>query len=295
MLGMKKHDDVALSSLTAASGNGFCEVVFGGLMIIPAAFVFLGPTVKEAFGSSFAMGFHVLPNVFDKMPLGAFFGFLFFFLLFLAAVTSSLSMLQPAIALLEEGLGLSRKASVAMLGFITAVGASFIAFFSHNLAALATVDFWMAEICIFVMALIQIVIFGWIWGVDTGLIELKRGAEIRIPGILRFILKYITPVYLGLVFGFWGYKQLIAPINKVIYAADAAAREKAFGESAVLKIFTPEHRVALFSVIFILVVFALFTLLVAQSIKRWKRLEREQGVDLSQPELDETEGLEVSP
>ncbi len=72
--------------------------------------------------SLFQLGFVVLPNVFNQMPAGQLVGFLFFFLLFLAAVTSSLSMLQPAIALLEEGLGLQRKASVALLGFITAVG-----------------------------------------------------------------------------------------------------------------------------------------------------------------------------
>ena len=44
------------------------------------------------------MGFMTLPNVFAKMSMGQFVGFLWFFLLFLAAVTSSLSMLQPAIA-----------------------------------------------------------------------------------------------------------------------------------------------------------------------------------------------------
>jgi phosphate transport system permease protein len=48
------------------------------------------------------------------MPAGQFFGFLWFFMLFMAAVTSSVSMLQPVIAFLEEGFGLKRHASAAL-------------------------------------------------------------------------------------------------------------------------------------------------------------------------------------
>jgi len=103
---LKKDDDICLSSLTSAAGNGFCEVVLGGMIAIPAAFIFLGPAFLSNPDNvgTFSLGFMALPNVFNQMPAGAFFGFLFFFLLFLAAVTSSLSMLQPSIALLEAGL-----------------------------------------------------------------------------------------------------------------------------------------------------------------------------------------------
>ncbi|GIX40389.1 MAG: hypothetical protein KatS3mg129_0122 [Leptospiraceae bacterium] len=104
---LKKDDDVILSATTSAAGNSFAEVALGGLITIPAAFVFLG---KEGISDSvFQLGFITLPNVFEKMPLGAFFGFLWFFLLFIAAITSSISMLQPAIAFFEEGLGTGRR------------------------------------------------------------------------------------------------------------------------------------------------------------------------------------------
>ena len=39
----KPTDDIALSSVSAASGNGFFEVALGGMIVIPAAFIFLGP------------------------------------------------------------------------------------------------------------------------------------------------------------------------------------------------------------------------------------------------------------
>ena len=56
-------------------------------MTVPAAFTFLG--IAGATGSTLGLGFNALPMVFSSMPAGQLFGFLFFFLLFLAAVTSS--------------------------------------------------------------------------------------------------------------------------------------------------------------------------------------------------------------
>ena len=54
---------------------------------------------------TFGLGFNALPNVFARCLVARFFGFVWFFMLFLAAITSSLSMLQPVIAFFEEGLG----------------------------------------------------------------------------------------------------------------------------------------------------------------------------------------------
>jgi hypothetical protein len=50
-------------------------------------------------------------------------------------------MLQPSIALLEEGMGVTRKNSVAILGLLTLAGAFFVAFFSKGFEALDTLDF----------------------------------------------------------------------------------------------------------------------------------------------------------
>ena len=260
---LREDDDVALSSLTAASGNGFCEVALGGLITIPAAFVFLGYEFVKKPPGTFGMGFVALPNVFNQMFAGRLFGFLFFFLLFLAAVTSSLSMLQPAIALLEEGLGLGRKASVAMLGFITAVGAAFVVFFSKNLMALDTIDFWVATFCIYVLATFQVVLFAWVLGVEEGFRELSRGAEIRIPGFVRYVIKYVSPVYLLTIFGFWFYQEFLkTPEEGKITRLGQIAQEP----------------VAQASVGLVVIVGVLFLLLIAQSVKRWRRLEQQEEV-----------------
>ena len=137
------------------------------------------------------------------MPMGTLFGFLFFFLLFLAAVTSSLSMLQPGIAFLEEALTINRKQSVALLGLITAIGCGFVVYFSKDLKALDTLDFWAGTFLIFVLSTIQIIIFGWIFGIKRGWKEIHKGAAIKIPAIFRPIMLYVTPLLLIIIFTLW--------------------------------------------------------------------------------------------
>jgi NSS family neurotransmitter:Na+ symporter len=199
---LTKKDDVVLSGLAATSANEFFEVALGGLITLPAAVTFLGVASVAGMGT-FGLGFTVLPMVFANMAFGSAFGFLFFFLLFLAAVTSSLSMLQPGIAFLEEALKLNRKQSVALLGLITAVGSVFVVYFSKDVKALDTMDFWVGTFLIFVLATIQIIIFGWILGIDKGFELAHQGAAIRIPALFKFIMKYVSPAFLIVIFVMW--------------------------------------------------------------------------------------------
>ena len=198
---LKRKDDVVLSGLAATSANEFCEVGLGGLMTVPAAFTFLG--IAGATGSTLGLGFNALPMVFSSMPAGQLFGFLFFFLLFLAAVTSSLSMLQPGIAFLEESMEIGRHRSVAVLGFITAIGSGFVVYFSKDLKALDTIDFWVGTFLIFVLATVQIIIFGWVIGIKRGLEMANHGASFPVPKIYGFIMKFITPAFLLTIFALW--------------------------------------------------------------------------------------------
>ncbi|MCC7203699.1 MAG: hypothetical protein IT441_01350 [Phycisphaeraceae bacterium] len=226
------------------------------MITIPAAFIFLGSVqVTQAAGSSFNLGFMTLPMVFESMPLGQVVGFLFFFLLFLAAITSSLSMLQPAIALLEEGLGLNRKASVALLGFVTMVGTLFVLYLSKDAIALDTFDFWIGTFCIFILALFQTVMFGWVLGVDRGMAEINRGAAINVSRVVGWILKYVSPVYLLVIFAGWCYMQITTTKGNRL----AAIRDNGYVKA---------------SVGFMLLVAVLFLLLIAQSVRRWNAAER---------------------
>lgn len=211
---LRRKDDVVLSGLTASSTNEFFEVCLGGLITIPAAFVFLGVAGASQVGT-FSLGFHTLPVVFEYMPAGRFFGFLWFFMLFLAAITSSLSMLQPAIAFLEESLGIGRRGSVAVLGMITALGSLFVIYFSEGTRVLRFLDATIGEIAIVILAAIQTVLFGWVFGIQRGLKAAHEGAEMRLPVFFPFVIKYITPTYLFVMLFLWFRSDFMALVDRV--------------------------------------------------------------------------------
>ena len=199
---LRRDDDVVLSSLSASSTNEFCEVVLGGMIIVPTAFLFLGP--GNAPDSTFALGFFTVPAIMHYMPGGSFFGGMWFGLLFLAAVTSSISMLQPAIAFLENGFGLRRRASVVVLALFATFGASLVMYFSRGALALDFTDFW-CEFMMILAALGQVFIFGWIIGAERGIREANRGADLQIPRFMAFVVRFVTPAYLIAVLGLWCY------------------------------------------------------------------------------------------
>jgi SNF family Na+-dependent transporter len=199
---MGPRDDLVLSGLTASATNEFCEVALGGLITLPAAVAFRGVAGVAGKGT-FGLGFNVLPLVFSAMPAGSFFGALFFFVLFIAAITSLLSMLQPGIALLEESLGISRKGSVGLLGALTALGTGFVAWFSKDLKALDTLDFWVGTSLIFVLATVQIILFGWFFGIERGWREVHAGAALNLPGWFKPVFRYVCPAFLIAIFALW--------------------------------------------------------------------------------------------
>ena len=253
---LSKKDDVVLSGLAATSANEFCEVALGGLITLPAAVTFLGVAGVAGMGT-FGLGFNVLPMVFANMAFGQLFGFLFFFLLFLAAVTSSLSMLQPGIAFLEESLSINRKQSVALLGLVTALGCGFVVYFSKDVKALDTMDFWVGTFLIFVLSTLQIIIFGWILGINKGFELAHQGSAIRIPSVFKFIMKYVSPLFLIIIFILW--------CGANLFGINLATMQAGPVSGYVRDLFIEPNTVAWLSISLILLVATLFALFIALS------------------------------
>lgn len=205
---LKKQDDVVLSGLTAASTNEFAEVVIGGSIVIPAAFIFFGPgqIVGIAESGAFNLGFVTMPQIFGKIPVGALFGFLWFFMLFLAGITSSISLAQPSIAFLEDEFNIPRKKAVVIFAVTSFVLCLPAMLFLHR-GVLDDLDFWGGSFFIVVGATLEIIILAWVFGIDKAWDEMHHGCQMRVPRIFRFIIKYITPTFLLLILGYWFYSD----------------------------------------------------------------------------------------
>jgi hypothetical protein len=61
-------------------------------------------------------------------------------------------------------------------------------------------DFWIGTLAIFILAGVEVICFGWVFGIDRGLAEAHQGAKLRIPRMYRFVIKYVAPSYLVVVF-----------------------------------------------------------------------------------------------
>ena len=211
---LKKGDDVALSGLTAVSMNEMAEVILGGSIIIPAAVAFFGPIaiVGIANSGAFNLGFVTMPIIFGQMPFSGVFGFMWFGLLFLAGVTSSVSLAQPAIAFLEDEFNITRRRSVMIFGAVTFILCNAAIFFLGK-GVVDELDFWGGTFCLVLFATMEVILFGWIFGINRAWEEVHHGADMRIPGIYRHIIKYVTPVFLLVVLGAWFFQEWLPIIR----------------------------------------------------------------------------------
>jgi SNF family Na+-dependent transporter len=205
---MRKDDDVATTGIATASANEFAEVVLGGTIAIPAAVAFFGLVGAQeiAKGGAFDLGFQSLPVIFQKIPFGQFFGFIWFLLLFFAALTSSVALTQPAMAFLQEEFRIPKERTAIILGLVIFVCSIPVVFFLKH-GFLDELDYWAGTFGPVICAFLEIIIFAWIFGMSRGWEEINRGATTRIPKVFFYIIKYITPVFLFAILSIWLYQS----------------------------------------------------------------------------------------
>ncbi len=201
---LKKHEDVTLSGLTACGMNELVEVIIGGTIAIPAAVLFFGvaQTQEIAQGGTFSIGFYALPVIFQQMHGGQFFGTLWFLLLFLAGLTSSMAMFTPLLLFLEDELQVRRRRAVFFIAVTVFLFMQPVVFFMHH-GVVDELDYWMGEMALVLFVAIESVVFCWIFGVERGWREMHQGADLQIPRVFFHVMKYVTPVFVLVIVGWW--------------------------------------------------------------------------------------------
>jgi len=201
---LKPKDDVVLSGLATSATNEFCEVILGGSIAIPVMVAFFGlaQTQTIAAGGAFDLGFCAMPVIFQKMAFGSFFGTIWFFLLFLAGVTSSVAMAQPMMAFLQEEFKMTRKTAAWIVGALTFFFTLPVIFFLKH-GFLNEIDFWIGTFGLVVFAIIEVILFIWVFGGENAWKEIHSGSDIRLPKFILPVMKYVTLAYLVILMVFW--------------------------------------------------------------------------------------------
>jgi SNF family Na+-dependent transporter len=89
---------------------------------------------------------------------------------------------------------------MAFLGVLTGLGTLIVWWFSKDLKALDTIDFWIGTVGIFVQGMILIIVYAWYIGIEPGWRETHTGSAMRIPAFYKVIMRYIAPTFLLVVF-----------------------------------------------------------------------------------------------
>ncbi|WP_353684497.1 sodium-dependent transporter [Thermodesulfovibrio sp. 3907-1M] len=195
-------EDVVKAGLWTASINEFVEVVIGASIAIPAAFaMFSAVAIPElAKEGTFRLGFMTMPAVLMNFPSGWLISFIWFLLLFLAALTSSLALIQPLIALFEDEMKWEHTKAVTVSMILITLGAHFSAFMPDFIDEL---DFWAGCFMLLGFGLIEIIVFVWIFGINNFYKELKLNTTLRLPKLFVYIVAIVSPIFIFVILYFW--------------------------------------------------------------------------------------------
>lgn len=171
--------------------------ILSGFVIFPIVFSFgLDPA------AGVKLAFVTLPPIFQTMSFGSFWGAVFFLLLFFAALTSAVSMLEVPVATLIDSYGFKRKTAtwivsliVAVIGLPSALSYTQLELELLGKPLLDLKDFAFGTIGIIVSGLVLSVIAGWF--LDPGIIIKEVGGNKRTQKLLLFIIKFLIPVILA--------------------------------------------------------------------------------------------------
>ena len=201
----KKENVLFQSTATAISDLMFALIA--GVAIMPAVFAF-GIDPQSGPG----LVFETLPYVFSQMPAGGLVAILFFIALLVAAITSSISMFEVGVAYLIEERKMSRMAACSVLFAVCwSVGAlcslSFGPLSGIRLAGMNLFDFFdnlSSNILMTLGSLLTVLFVGWRLKKTEIYDEFTNGgiisANARLFGVFWFLIRYVAPVAVAVVF-----------------------------------------------------------------------------------------------
>ena len=201
---MSKKENLATTAVQVTIADTLIALL-AGIAIFPAVFAFgIEP------GAGPGLVFITLPNVFQQMPGGYIFCFLFFLLLSVAALTSSISILEVVVAYFVEELNLARRAATIMATIaITIVGipcSLSMGVMSKSLFMGKTffdwLDFIASNVLLPLGGLLIVAFVGWYLGRKKTEAEVTNEGELEagyLP-LFMFLAKFVAPVVIAIVF-----------------------------------------------------------------------------------------------
>lgn len=202
---MQKKDNLE-SSVRSIEIFDTAIAFLSGLMIIPAVFAFSGGD-ESALNQGPGLMFVTLPKVFDSMAGGNIVGIVFFILVFFAALTSSISLMETIVSIFMDKFKVKRSiiCIIVMLASILVAVPSSLGngIWSHILIFgkdfLSFFDFLSNNIMMPITALLTCIFVGFVIKTKAIEDEVELSEQFKAKKLYRVMVRYICPIFLLII------------------------------------------------------------------------------------------------
>lgn len=195
---------------TKIAGTAISVVSLDTIVALMAAVIIFSAGVENESGPQLA--FVAMPKVFSTMPMGGVWSTLFFLLLGLAALSSTISMHEAVTSYFVEKRGMSRSKGawvVTIIALVLATAASlslgdWSGFTIGGMNIFSLLDNFTSIVMLPLLGILTAVFVGWIWKKEDMCKELtaEGGVDKATYPVIRFLLRYVCPVLVSVVFIF---------------------------------------------------------------------------------------------
>jgi NSS family neurotransmitter:Na+ symporter len=201
---MKKDANLVEAAISIVTLDTFVALL-AGLAIFPVVFA-MGLNPGEGAGLAFV----TLPAAFGRMPLGRLFSAFFFFLIFIAALTSLMSIFQVPLAFLEDRFRLGKKKSLSIITAVTVIFGtpSVLAFGPLSGFAILGMDYFTFldrlanNVLLPVSSLLGILFIIFKFGVASSTKEFLRGSKHKnhfLASLYGLSIRFLAPIAIILI------------------------------------------------------------------------------------------------
>ncbi len=215
---------------TKLAGTAISVVSLDTFVALTAAVIIFSAGVENESGMQLA--FVAMPKVFSAMPFGNFWAMLFFLLLGLAALSSTISMHEAVTSFFVEKCGMSRKhgarlVTLFVLILATVASLSLGDWSEYTVAGMnifALLDNFTSIVMLPLLGILTAVFVGWLWKKEDMRAELtaEGGVDKATYPVIRFLLRWVCPVLVSVVFifGIIDFAKSLRPAEEVAPAVE---------------------------------------------------------------------------
>ncbi len=201
---VKKSDNLTSTAFSVVIADTLIALL-AGIVIFPAAFSFgVNPT------AGMGLVFNTIPMIFNQMAGGYFFCIIFFVLLAIAALTSTISLLEVVVAYLSEQLHIKRRWATVLACSVTLFVGTFASLSLMENTPLTlggktvfdAMDFISSNVMLPLGGMLIVIFLGWKLGKTQFFDEVTNEGALKSPlkAIIYFIVKYLAPLAILVVF-----------------------------------------------------------------------------------------------